>query len=147
MATNLNGPGVCACATRRIEEARELHLRALVIQEESPDVIDLDVASTLHPLGVCADEAGRPQEAEEFYRRVRLIREEKLGVDHPDTAAMLCSLGLLAEESWCTDKSVEFIDERSRFGKARWASITRPWQVPGRNIRWCERKEWLLRYP
>jgi tetratricopeptide (TPR) repeat protein len=70
----------------RLEEAREIYLRALATFERVYGEEHYEVAVTLNNLAGVADELGQPEEAERLYRRTLQMKEKLLGDPHPDTA-------------------------------------------------------------
>ena len=67
-----------------MQQAKELHERALDIQLKNLEPDHLHVAFSLHNLGEVQRELGNLVEAKENYERALKIRSEKLGNRHGD---------------------------------------------------------------
>ena len=85
----------CTASRASVDEAIELHRRALAIREKSLGANHPETAQSLNNLAVAHFAKGDYATAEELYRRSIAIKEAALGADHPELALTLNNLAEL----------------------------------------------------
>jgi tetratricopeptide (TPR) repeat protein len=89
----LNKVGVYLWARFELVQAKELHQRALALDEAQFGSDHLAVGNSLNNLGLVLWDLVDPSGARAAHKRALAIREARLGPDHPAVAASLNNLG------------------------------------------------------
>jgi serine/threonine-protein kinase len=94
----LNDRATVAFEAGRFEDARELYVAALAIQDAAGAAGSLEQASTLNNLAILVWQLGDYPEAQRLLERSFEIKSEQLAPDHPELAVLANNLGILLRE-------------------------------------------------
>ncbi len=97
LADALNGLGNLRWRQQRLQEAEDLHLKALALRRQHLGPEAQEVAASHNNLGALYFSSGRYREAEPHLRQAAAIFEERLGPKHPRFVDALGNLGIVEQ--------------------------------------------------
>lgn len=89
------------------EQAAQVLLQALHIQEQASEPEQLDIAVTLNSLAGIRRKQGKYEQAEPLYQRALDISEHALGPQHPETADILHDFALFLQQCGHTQEAAD----------------------------------------
>jgi tetratricopeptide (TPR) repeat protein len=94
----LNQMGLYLKGRAQFAEAKEMHERALAIDEAAYGPDHPDVAIDVNNLGLVLEDLGDMEEAKKMFERALVIDEAAYGPDHPQVAISVNNLGLILKD-------------------------------------------------